>query len=282
MQGIGYTFRVWLSGILLTPVIYSLPLILFSGFQLPQSLGSIILTFVIPYTFLISVWVALGIFGTIVLTGNYKSLKLYLSFVGFVMPFAGLAMVHHISALMSYSDSYLLALAYAIGTLIFVWLYNPNLSDSKPNSVSIQKTIKDAAIYALTVWLFTFLLSTPVSMVVWIITKDFKPISPIKTALNIIDRYNIQLSLSMACFVTVFLTSLIAIHLNITENRKKAIILLLAFPLVFPVLFYYQLFSGDIFTHGLLEIFTLIAPSIVVSSLSIWLIDIIPVAKNKG
>src|SRR2546430_6081015 len=120
MLGIGYTFRVWFSGILLTPVIYSLLLTLSSGFHISPSIGSIILTFVIPYTVLISVWVALGIFGIIKLIGNYKSIKQYLSVVGFVIPFAGLAMIHYISALMSYSGSYLLALSYGISMLLFV------------------------------------------------------------------------------------------------------------------------------------------------------------------
>jgi len=267
MQGIGYTFRVWFCGILLVPVIYSLLLIIFSGFQVSPSIGSVIITFVIPYTLLISVWVALGIFGTIVLTGNYKS-KLYLSIVGFIAPFLGLAMIHYINALMSYSGSYLLALAYGISTLLFVWTFK--LPESRSTAVNISKTIKDAIIFGLTVWLFTFLFSTPVSIVTWIATKSFKSVSLVK----------IQLSLSIAYFITVSLISLIVINLNISENKKKAIILLLAFPLTFPVLFYYLLFSGELFTRELLEILILIVPSIIVSALSIRLIDIIPKVKT--
>ena len=277
MQGIGYTFRVWFCGILLVPVIYSLLLIIFSGFQVSPSIGSVIITFVIPYTLLISVWVALGIFGTIVLTGNYKS-KLYLSIVGFIAPFLGLAMIHYINALMSYSGSYLLALAYGISTLLFVWTFK--LPESRSTAVNISKTIKDAIIFGLTVWLFTFLFSTPVSIVTWIATKSFKSVSLVKTAMEVVEQYNIQLSLSIAYFITVSLISLIVINLNISENKKKAIILLLAFPLTFPVLFYYLLFSGELFTRELLEILILIVPSIIVSALSIRLIDIIPKVKT--
>lgn len=277
MQGIGFTFKVWLSGIVLSPVIYSLLLILFSGFHLSTALASVILAFAIPYTLLISVWSALGIFGIITLTGNHKSIKLYLSVAGFVMPFAGLAMVHYISALMSYSGSYLLALAYGISTVLFVWVYN--LPENRAHRVNISKTIKDAIIYGLTVWLFTFLFSTPVSIVTWIATKSFKPDSLVKTALDIVERYHIQLSLSIAYLVTVFLTSLLVIHLNISENKKKAIILLFAFPLTFPVLFYYLLLNGELCAQGLLDILILISPSIIVSALSICLIEIIPEVK---
>lgn len=100
--------------------------------------------------------------------------------------------------------------------------------------------------------------------------------------MEIVERYNIQLSLSVAYFITVFLTSLIVIKLDIPENKKKAIILLFAFPLTFPVLFYYLLFSGELFTHQLLEILILIIPSIIVSALSIRLIDIIPKVKDSN
>jgi len=131
------------------------------------------------------------------------------------------------------------------------------------------------------VWLFTFLLSAPVSILIWIITKDFKPISPIKTAMDIVERYNFQLSLSVAYFITIALTALITINLDITENKKKALIFLFAFPLTFPVLFYYWLFSGDIYSHNLFELFRLIFPSIIVSAISIWLISIVPVSKAK-
>jgi hypothetical protein len=277
MQGFGYTFRVWLCGILLAPVIYSLLLILFSGFQLSSALGSAIFMFVIPYTLLISVWVALGILGTITLIGNDKSIKPYLSAFGFIMPFAGLVMIHSISALMSYSGSYLLALAYGISTLLFVWIFK--LPESRSATLNSSKTIKDAIIFGLTVWLFTFLLSTPVSIVTWIATKSFKSVSLVKTAMEVIERYNIQLSLSIAYFITVFLAALIVINLDISENKKKAIILVFAFPLTFPVLFYYLLFSGELYTHGLLEIMILIIPSIIVSALSIRFIDLNPQFK---
>ena len=151
MQGIGYTFKAWLSGIFFTPFIYSLLLILLSDFHIPASLGFVIIRLILPYTLLISVWVALAIFATIILTGNSKSPKLYLSLVGFIMPFAGLAMVHYISALMSYSGGYLPALAYAASTLIFIWLFRLDLSNTKSSSTNISKTIKGAAIYGLTV-----------------------------------------------------------------------------------------------------------------------------------
>jgi hypothetical protein len=279
MQGIGYTFRVWLSGILLTPVIYSLILLFLSGFQVPSSVGLIIISYVIPYTLLISVWIALGILGTIALIGNSRSIKLYLSVTTIVMTFAGLAMIHHISALMSYNGNYLLALAYAISSVIFIWIYGLKLSVPQ---INILKTVKYSLIYGLTVWLFTFLFSVPVRILTWLITKSFEPISMVKTGLDILGRYNIQLNLSISYFITLFLISLIVINMGITEYKKKAITLLLAFPLSFPVFFYYLLFSGEIYSYPLFDLFTLIAPSLIVSVLSIWLIDIIPVARVKN
>src|SRR5579863_3386522 len=127
MQGLGYTIRVWFSGQLLTPLIYSLLLIAYSGFRMPPPLGQLIFSLVIPNILLISVWMALGIFATIQLSTHQSSLKPFLSLAGMSIPFAGLAMIHQISALMSYSGDYLPALAYAISTLIFIWLYPANL-----------------------------------------------------------------------------------------------------------------------------------------------------------
>jgi hypothetical protein len=225
-------------------------------------------------------WVALGLFATMQLS-NAATIKRTLSIIGFLIPFAAMLMINSISALQSYGGGYLLALAYAISTTLFVWLYPINLSQSNLKK-PISQFVKDAVIYGLTVWLFTFLFSTPASILIWIITKDFKSISVIKTVLNIFERYNFQLSLSVAYLITVALTTLIVINLDITENKKKAIIFLFAFPLTFPVLFYYLLFSGEIYTHGLLELLRLIFPSIIVSALSIWLINIIPEVKKKN
>ncbi|MBS1519490.1 MAG: hypothetical protein JST50_00725 [Bacteroidetes bacterium] len=280
MRGIRYTVKVWLSGLLFTPVIYIVLLILFAGFHFPAYSDWLITTFAIPYAFLMSVWVALGLFTTLLSVSSPVFIKRYLSIAVFAMSFAALIMINIISALQSYGGGYLLALAYAISTTLFVWLYPINLSIVNPKNVALQ-SIKDAVIYGLIVWLFTFLFSTPVSVLIWIATKDFKSISTVKTVLDILARYNFQLSLSVAYFVTVALTTLIVINLNITENKKKAIIFLFAFPICLPVLFYYLLFSGEIYTHGLFELFKLIFPSIIVSSLSIWLIDIIPAPKAK-
>ena len=279
MQGIRYTVKVWLSGLLFTPVIYIPLLTLFAGFHFPASSDWIITTFAAPYAFLISVWVALGLFATLLLC-NRAFIKRYLSIAAFVMSFAALIMINIISALQNYGGGHLLASAYAASTILFVWLYPLELSVDKP-SKPISISIKEATIYALTTWLFTFLFSTPVSVGIWIATKDFQPMSPVKTALNILERYNIQLSLSVAYFITITLTALIAISLDITENKKKAIIFLFAFPLTFPVLFYYLLFSGEICAHSLSELFRLIFPSIIVFALTIWLIDIIPTAKKN-
>lgn len=283
MQGIGYTLRVWFSGMLFTPVIYCLLLMLYSGFQLPPALGTIILSLVIPYTVLISVWVALALFCTIVLAGNRQSLKLYLSLVGFTVPFAALSMIHFISALQSYSGGYLLALAYALSTLVFIWRYNTNFPGGKSIRVDqLSKAIRDAAIYALTVWLFTFLLSSPVSIVIWMMTKDYKPVSAIKTTLDIVERYNFQLSLSIAYLITLFLTSLIVIGLDLPEKKKKVIILLFALPLTFPMLFYYLLFSAELFTRQLMETLILIVPSMLVAALCIGLVGIGRKAPSAG
>jgi hypothetical protein len=188
-------------------------------------------------------------------------------------------MINSIGALQSYGGGHLLGLAYAASTILFVWLYPANLSGSRSQS-SISRSIKVAIIYGLTVWLFTFLLSTPVSVFVWIFTKDFKSASTAKTVQDILERYCFQLSLSVAYFITVTLTTLIVSNLVI-ENKKKAIIFLFAFPINFPVLFYYLLFSREIYAHSLFELLRLIIPSIITSALSIWLIDIIPGTKKK-
>jgi len=281
MQVIRYTIKVWLSGLLFTPVIYILLLTTFAGLHFPTASDWVITTFAAPYTFLISVWVALGLFAALLLLGNRTFIKRYLSVTTFATSLAAVIMINAISALQRYGGGHLLAMAYAIGTTLFVWLYPLELSIAEPNR-QVSKSIKDAVIYGLTVWLFTFLLSTPVSVGMWIVTKDFQPISSVKTAVNIIERYNIQFSLSVAYFITIALATLISINLDFTVNKKKAIIFLFAFPLTFPVLFYYLLFSGEIYTHSPFELFKLILPSIIISALSIWLIDIIPGAKAKN
>lgn len=280
MQGIKYTVKVWLSGLLFTPVIYLLLLTIFSGFHFPKDIGTIITTYTVPYTFLMSIWVALGLLATIQLSGNSAYIKRYLSLAGFFIPFATMLMINCINALQGYGGGYLLALAYVVSTILFIRLYQSDLPTIEFPKTS-SKTVKYSIIYGLTVWLFTFLFSTPVSILIWIITKDFKSSSTAKTAQDILERYNFQFSLSVACFITVALTTLIVINLDIAENKKKAIIFLFAFPLCFPVLFYYLLFSGEIYAHNIFELFTLIFPSIIVSALSIWLIDIIPGTKTK-
>lgn len=279
MRGIGYIFRVWFSALLLTPIIYILLLSLLSGLRFPSAASSVIITFVIPYALLISGWTVLALLTVINLMENRRQLKVYLSITGFLMPFAALTMVHHISALLSYNGNYLLALAYAFSTAIFVLAYKFNVSDNNSAPIDLCKSAKNAVIYSSAVWVFTFLFSTPVSIIIWIMTKNFTPISPIKTALDIIDRYNIQLSLSIAYFITIILTALMVINLDISEYKRKAIILFFAFPLTFPVLFYYLLFSGELFTYKLLEILSLILPSMIVSALSILAVEIIPKAN---
>jgi len=280
MQGIKYTVKVWLSGLLFTPVIYLLLVTVFSGFHLPTAVGIIVTTYIVPYTFLMSIWVALGLLVTIQLSGNSASIKRNLSLAGFLVPFAAMLMINSVSALQSYGGGYLLALAYAISTILFIRLYQSNLPTIETPKTS-SKAVKDSIIYGLMVWLFTFLCSTPFSVLIWIITKDFKSTSIAKTAQDILERYNFQFGSSVAYFITVALTTLIVINLDIAENKKKAIIFLFAFPICFPVLFYYLLFSGEIFAHGFVELFTLIFPSIIVSALSIWLINIIPGTKTK-
>ncbi|HTK20255.1 MAG TPA: hypothetical protein VL442_12095 [Mucilaginibacter sp.] len=280
MQGIKYTVKIWLSGLLFTPVIYILLLTIFSEFHFPTTIGSVVIPYVVPYSFLMSVWVALGIFATIQLSPNSVFIKRTLIIASFLMPFAAMLMINSINALQNYGSGYLLALAYAISTALFIWLYPVSSSNIKA-SRSVLQSIKNSIIYGLTVWLFTFLFSTLVSILIWMVTKDFKSASAVKTAQNILERYNFQFSLSIAYFITVALTTLIVINLDISENKKKAIILLFAFPICFPVLFYYQLFSGEIFVHDSTELFKLTSPSIMVSALSIWLIDIIPGAKTK-
>jgi uncharacterized membrane protein YqjE len=227
-----------------------------------------------------SIWVALGLLVTVQLSGNSAYIKRNLLIVGFLIPFAAMLMINCISALQSYGGGYLLALAYTMSTILFIRLYQSELPAIEFPKTS-SKAVKYSIIYGLTVWLFTFLFSTPVSLLIWIITKDFKSSSIAKTAQDILERYNFQFSSSVAYFITVALTTLIIINLDSTENKKKAIIFLFAFPICFPVLFYYLLFSGEIYAHGIFELFRLIFPSIIVSALSIWLIGIIPGTKPK-
>jgi hypothetical protein len=280
MQEIKYIIKIWLSGLLSTPVVYILLLTLFSGFRFPAATGVIVTTFAVPYSVLMSVWMALGLLATMQLSRNAAFMKQNLFTSGFLMPFAAMTMINFIAALQSYGGGYLLAFAYAISTILFIWLYPSNLPIAKPQK-AISESIKDSVIYGLTVWLFTFLLSTPISVLIWIATKDFKSISIIKTVQDILERYNFQLSLSIAYFITVAFITLIVVNQNITKNKKKAIIFLFAFPITFPALFYYLLFSGDIYTNSLFEYFRLIFPSTIISALSIWLIDITPGTKKK-
>ena len=280
MQEIKYTAKIWVSGLLFTPAIYVVLLSIFSGFHFPVAVGTLVTTYVVPYTFLTSVWVALGILATVQLSANSVSVKRNLSITGIFAPFAAMLMINSISALQSYGGGYLLAFAYAISTILFIRLYPSNLPIASPQK-AISGYVKDSIVYGLTVWLFTFLLSTPISVLVWIAIKDFKSISTIKTIQDVLMRYNFQLSLSIAYFITITLTTLIVINKNITENKKKAIIFLFAFPLTFPVLFFYLLFSGEIYTNSLTELFKLTFPSIIVFALSTWLIDIAPGVKKK-
>jgi len=280
MQEIRYTIKIWLSGLLLTPFVYILLLTLFSGFRVPSAIGLVVTTFAVPYSVLMSVWLALGLLATMQLFGNDVFIKRNLLVAGFLMPFAAMTMINFIAALQTYGGGYLLAFAYAISTVMFIWLYPLNIPVAKPSKTTLGY-INDSIIYGLTVWLFTFLLSTPISVLAWIGANDFKSISTIKTIQDILDRYNFQLSLSIAYFITVSVTTLIIVNKDITENKKKAIIFLFALPLTFPVLFYYLLFSGEIYTHSLSELLRLIFPSITVFALTIWLIDIIPTAKKN-
>lgn len=278
---ISYTLKVWLSGLLFTPVIYILLVTVVPGFRLHTSVGLTMTTIILPYTFLISVWTGLTLFATIQLSRGSASIKRKLSIMGFLISFAAMLMINSVSAFQNYGGGYVLAFAYAFSTALFIWLYELDLSP-----VELQKNVlvpvKDAIVYGLTVWLFTFLFSTPVSILAWIAIGDFKSISTVKTAQDILERYNLQLSLSVAFFITIVLTALITINLDIMEKKKKAIIFLFAFPISFPLLFYYLLFSGDIYTHQLPELISLVLPSIIVSALSIWGIDIIPGVKAKS
>ena len=111
MRGIKYTIKVWLSGLLFTPVVYILLLTLFAGFHFPASSDWIITTFAAPYAFLISVWVALGLFATLLLVSDQAFIKRYLFITTFIMSFAALIMINVISALQNYGGGHLLALA---------------------------------------------------------------------------------------------------------------------------------------------------------------------------
>lgn len=281
MQEIKYTIKIWSSGLLLTPIVYVLLLTIFSGFHFSIFSYKVIITFIIPYASLISIWMILGLLATIQLTNNALFIKRNLSIAGLLMPFAAMLMINSIIALQSYGGGYLLAFAYAISTILFVWLYRYDLSVVRTKKI-VPDAIKNAIIYGLTVWLFTFLLSTPVSVLVWTVAVDFKSIFTFKTARDILDRYSFQLSLSVAYFITIVLTTLITISLDVTKNQKKTIIFIFAFPIGFPVLFYYLLFSGEIFTHRLTELFMLIFPSTIIAALSIRLIDIMPGARAKN
>ena len=280
MQGLGYTYKIWFSGIILTPILYSLILILTPGLHIPASFASLIINSIIPYTLMVSVWMALGIFCTLSIFSNYPSAKLYLCIAAFIIAFSGFTAIYLIHELMSYSANYLLALVYATITTILILVCPPKINTANPTS-AIFKNIRYSFIYSLSVWLFTFLLSSPLSVFIWRIVKSYPSASLIRTGLDIVERYNIQFNVSSAYCITVFLACLSVICLDLPENKKKAIITLFAFPLSFPVLFYYLIFSGNVLNSSVFDLIVLVIPSLIVCIASIWLIDIVPKAKIK-
>lgn len=283
MQGIGYTLKVWLSGLLLTPVIYSLLLVFLSNYQIPHTLGSIIVIYVIPYTLVVSVWMGLGLFSAITLIRSFNlqksRIKLSLAIASIAMIFGGFAMLHHIKETLSYNENYILATAYAISTLMFVFLYDFRIKDNQTGTERnvVIKSISKALLYSTVVWLTTFLLSVPISLTVWYLFKRFHPGSSLKSAfLALTDNYYFQVNTSIAYFITVFLISLIMINLNMAQNRKKFLIMLFACPLSLPVYFYYLLFSGGLVHYPVVEFLILTLPALAVSISSILLIKLKP------
>src|SRR5579859_287248 len=122
MRGIRYTVKVWLSGTLLTPVVYVFLITIFSGFHFPKDIGLTVTTYVVPYTFLMSIWEALAVLAVIQLSTNRGFIKRNLLITGILIPFAAMLVINSVNALQSYGGGYLLAFAYALSTILFIWL----------------------------------------------------------------------------------------------------------------------------------------------------------------
>jgi hypothetical protein len=282
MHHFSYLIRVWVSGILLTPIVYGLLLIPQLGFHLPQYFGELITSYILPYTLLASVWMLLGIFCAILLAKGYskKMVRGSIIIVAAIMSFIGFTLIHAIAALQSYNNNFLLFLAYAVSTIFFVWVYDSKLSaDEQPVSVNLIGTVKNAIIYGLTVWLFSFLFSVPATMFVLYLTKSFNA-SPAKTALAILERYNMQFSLSITYFITLVLICIITTCLNLSDKKSKLIFILFALPLSLPALVYYLLFTDTLFSYNFLDLLVMAMPSMIISAICIWFIDIVPGRKT--
>jgi len=188
-------------------------------------------------------------------------------------------LIHHITALLSYNSNYLLALAYSISTTAFIWLYDLKSTDNKSFLTSNQ-IVKHALIYGATVWLFSLLISSPVTILTWFLTNSYYN-SVVKTGLDVVEIYNIQFTQSISYFITLVLSCIVSLSLGLSKSKGKAVISLFAIPLSFPVYFYYLIFSGETLDYPLFELLTLILPSLLVSTLSIWLIGIVPGSVPK-
>ena len=282
MQGIRYVLKVWLSGLILTPLTFLLLLALLPGYHIPELIGFIVITYVAPYLFIVSIWVALSQLSIITLLCYYdlskRSLKLSLGVVSAAFIFLGFSLLQHIPAMMMYNHDYVLPVAYSITTILFIFIYNPDLairkSVSKPGLAITS--IKSSLIYSLKVWILVFLLSVPFTLSVWFFTNGFHPGSLNNAIKGIIEHYQVQLNISIAFLITLLLISIIVTNSGFSQSKKKLLIILFTCPLSLPVYFYYQLFSGGLGLLSAFDFLTLIAPSLLVSAVFIWLIKLKP------
>ncbi|MGZ3833928.1 MAG: hypothetical protein ACXVB0_10430, partial [Mucilaginibacter sp.] len=263
------------SGLLLTPALYSILLALQANFHFPQTLGSILIIYVIPYTAVISVLAGLGIFCTITILrySNPKPniIKLYLVLVTITLSFLGFALIHHIPELLIYNKTYYLAATYAISNVFFILVYPISFVNSAGDAKrTVVPMVGGALFYSITVWFITLLFSVPISLSIWYFTKSFHPGGSLKSMIvAIIDNYGLQMLPSVAYMLTLFMTYISTVELNLNENKRKALVMLFACPLSLPVYFYYVLFDGDLIHYPLAELLLLVLPALFVSGTTI-------------
>ncbi len=281
MQVFKYVFKVCLSGLILCPVIYFLLLTTHPSCQISAPNSIITVNYILPYTFLLSIGVGLSIHCGIILLSYYKLskniFKLYLVIIAVAMIFAGTFAIEHIGSLMLYNSSCILAIAYSISITLFIILYKVEALSNL--TIHPIKIITNAIIYSLKVWFFTFLLSSPFTLLVWFITQSFHPGSLQNGLLAIIDQYKLQLHSSLVYLVVLIFTTISLTPLQlISTKRKKCIIMLLTCPLSLPVYFYYLFFSNTIIQYPIFQLLTLVLPALFVSAGSIWWIRLKPIS----
>ncbi len=141
-----YSLKIWLTSIVVTPIAFVLLVALMGilpNYQIPELIGFIVITYVMPSALLVSVWVSICIFCALLIPYNSKlskpvarlgsgyPLKICLSILSLFMSFACLEMLNlfHVSIIYDYNSflaasySIFLATSYSITTITLIWFY---------------------------------------------------------------------------------------------------------------------------------------------------------------